>query len=665
MSLLSSQPKKFCPYCGRDIEAHYPICPYCGHELPKAQAVPQAAASSPLAASLPSSFNARQYFESKLDNIVRRFGSNSGPVASPLSSASPQSRQGIILTDCDKLGIKFFHDKVITARVSDNEVKQLASADIIRNYLGQYIEGLASAGIRYQLLDVSQPSFAQLLPPGKQHTWRQYLCLLDAVCQHNPALASYQTGLFIIGGQDVVPMATVNNPTYDADGEDAGTHYMEHDLDTDLVYSYASTDVNVDADGNLDPEPLILRTPRFAVGRYPLEDGLLDEHRFNDFLSYLKRSLHEYLPNDSKADAGIKVQTNMTTICESTVMVSELMMDGLPLMSLPSVPGLCQKDRLISPVHDLNVSPSVAETVANSGDGARILLQGIRQADMLTFILHGSHVPGARGYFGEDAKKTCNTLAFDPMFYAESKAPVVVSLSCWGGRFINYRPENSSVLTALSHRALLFLGASRSAYGIFDPHMDPQHPFIICGEVLVREFETHLLSGQPAGLAMLNARRMSIMSGMFAYDFCTMLEYNLFGDPLLSVMPAIAPVCGISKLEDYGMELRPNTELRQCFAGGREVAQEGKSDMKSLFDRLRNFNDRNLSDIRDRVNRLVYEQFNIEPRQLQTIRSIHEKGQSQPSGYLFRYETGNDNISRQTLLRTDREGRVSLVFGSI
>lgn len=671
MSLLSSQLKKFCPYCGRDVEADYPICPYCGKELPKPQAAATAATSS-FERHAASTFDARQHYTSMLDNIARRFsnGRSTTPASSSPSPAagaknmgsSPQARQGLILTNCEKLGIKFFNDKVISARDRDGEVKQYPSAEIIRNYLNQYIEGLAAADIHYQLLDVSHPSFAQLLPPGQTHTWRQYLNLLDVVCQQTPSLASYQTGLFIIGGQDVVPMATVNNPCYDGEKEDAGTHYLEHDLDTDLVYSYASAYVQVDAEGNLNPEPLIIHTPRFSVGRYPLEDGLLEESRLEDFLSYLKRSLHEYLPSAQKKEPGIRVQTNMTTICESTLMVSDLMMEGLPLFSLPSIQGISGKDRLISPRHNLELGATLEETMENSGQGGVLLLKGIQEADMLTFILHGSHVPSARGYYGEDAKKTCNTLAFDPALYAKSKAPVVISLSCWGGRFINYRPENSSVLTALSHKALLFLGASRSAYGIFDPHMDPKHPFIICGEVLVREFERHLLSGQPAGLAMLNARRMSIMSGMFAYDFCTMLEYNLFGDPLLSVQPAIAPVCGVSQLEDYGMDVEEAEVQKMNFAAGGETTDNAKM---SLLDRLRNFNDRNLADIRDRVNRLVYQQLNIEPRQLQSIRSIHKKDNAQACEYLFRYETGKNDHSRQTLVRTDVKGNINLIFGSI
>lgn len=672
MSSPSSQPKLFCPYCGRDVEAHYPICPYCGHELPRPQAATAPAAPSSANAPVASAFNARQYFASMLDNIATRFGkdrstrraSSTPSIATGAQAPSSQDRVGIILTDCEKLGIKFFHDKVISARDRDGEVKQYTSAEIISSYLGQYIDALASAGIRYQLLDVSQPSFAQILPPGQPRSWRQYLDLLDTVGQQNPSLASHHTGLFIIGGQDVVPMATVNNPCYDGESEDAGSHYMEHDLDTDLVYSYASSDVQVDADGNLNPEPLIRHTPRFAVGRYPLEDGLLEEHRFEDFLAYLKRSLQQYLPSTQKPEPGIRVQSNMTTICQSTLMVSDLMMEGLPLLPLPHIQGLSHKDRLISPLHNLVMGSTPQETAASSGQGGQLLLHGLRQADILTFILHGSHVPGARGYYGEDAQKTSNTLAFDPSFYAESQAPIVISLSCWGGRFINYRPENSSVLTALSHNALLFMGASRSAYGIFDPHMDPAHPFIICGEVLVREFERHLLSGQSAGLAMLNARRLSIMSGMFAYDYCTMLEYNLFGDPMLSVQPAIAPVCGLSQLEDYGMEVTDAKAQKMSFAAGNDEAHNAAG-RQPLLDRLRNFNDRNLADVRERVSRLVYAQLHIEPRQLKTIRTIHDRGNAQECGYLFRYETGNKDICHQTLVRTDREGKINIIFGSV
>lgn len=435
----------------------------------------------------------------------------------------------------------------------------------------------------------------------------------------------------------------------------------ERDIEADLLYCFSSRQcaaVNP-SDGFVDVNMLFSDGIRCFVGRLPMEDGVLSTKRRDEIMAYFGRAINQFQPSPNKP-LGLEVESILGTACESCRRVAGVMMEGLPLLRLNEEKGITENDIFVSPQLNFEEGHNTVDDLITHSVGGQHYHNAAQHADMLTFMLHGSPAPEGRGYFGENYEKTANTLAFSPELFQTYPAKIVSGICCWGARYVNYRVEDSALLTALSNNVLLFTGSCRSAWGIFDVLMPQDEDVISCAEVLIDRYNRYLLQGQPAGLALYNAKMDCINTtdteDAMPYNLCTILEFNLFGDPLLSV---------IQEETAYDWQTASVSPMAKQILSQRiqyEAEPQNEENM-SLLEHMRKRTNVNLEFIRERVNRELYERCGLTPQALAAIITAKKNGTE--CGYIFRYTKQNGALVSHTLAHTDTQGHIHTVISSL
>ena len=243
-----------------------------------------------------------------------------------------------------------------------------------------------------------------------------------------------------------------------------------------------------------------------------------------------------------------------------------------------------------------------------------------------------------------------------------SNVKIVSGICCWGARYVGYSRMQSTLLQAMYGNVLLFMGSCRSACGTFDIHVEEYGCDIALAETLLKYYLNYLLQGYDAGEALGRAKILQL-----THPDCedinmvlgTILEFNLYGDPLLSLVPQIErnPIEIIGSkdsLEDY-----PFRKLEPC-----EMLYDRKQEEHlSLLERLRRKVDNNLQDIREKVNKQLYANFGIEPRSLSAIYSYQTMSGNKE--YRFCYSEDSELYDNYTFVNVDEKGKINRIVGSI
>lgn len=545
----------------------------------------------------------------------------------------PSKKKGIIITNTRFLAQKFFDKDTINI---DGE--EIDCYKIIGYYLRDFIEKIDSYTY-YKLVDITFEDTTDF------KSWQSYARILnktyDEVAKNDEPI-----GLFIIGGNDVIPMPQVLNPLNDGS-------LSEKYLEADMLYAYYDEHIKslTFENGQVDALALMKQKPRFWVGRLPLENGLVEDD-FTNFKNYFDRVLNEYIPKETDdKKPGIVIQKHIATTCESAELVAKRVLEGIPLQPQDKRVGFIKDRMFISPGLDLRVDGSRKE------DYKEI----VKEADMQTFILHGSAYPSMECYYGESKDKSGHGyLAFTPELFDYSKLKVVSGICCWGGRYIGFPRMQSAVLKAIYSNVLLFLGSCRSACGTFDVHIEKLGCDIALAEVLLKYYLNFLLQGYDAGEALGRAKMLQL-SNPDCEDINmvlgTILEFNLFGDPLLSLVPL---------LPRRPIEIIGSCEISDDFADNHTYQLEFDKEQEehmSLLERLRKKVDKNLQDIKNKVNEQLYADYKIESETLKTIHSYQSK--LGPKQYRFCYCKQEDLYENKTIVNTDDRGNVKNIISSI
>lgn len=581
---------------------------------------------------------------------------------------------GVIFTDCRKLAVKYFGRNVL-----NNQKVEKSILSNIRRFITEYACACAEYGVRYSVLDVS--IYDPLIDVS--HGWRAYLKLLDRYCDQNGIDSGNGAwGLFIIGGSDVIPMPLVNNPSFilPVNTKDSMKE-PDMNVDTDLFYSYRSDEIVVDENLNADLNRIFNFMPRFLVGRLPLENDYLQTKFENDIGGYFRRSL------DSYKNGGIRVSSlPLVTSCESSRQVAKYTTKDIPLMSVESVLGLVDSNIIISPPYSLSER---IDTDNNNGTG--ICLQAQLAADMLVFILHGSDHPMVRDYLGENKFRNGddNTIGFTPELFPHCNAKCIAGICCFGARFIGYRREYSALLQAIYNNALLFMGASRSALGNFDSHLDINSSSspLYASEVFIRYYLACILSGMCAAEALMRAKVLYIdyshrNIGVESPQSVgvTLLEFNLFGDPLQRLIPVMDDY----RVPDVKYEIRSD-RFSAGYRNGCIVSSDGlrimgdaecltekrvystifyKEEEKSAEQELKvsEMVDRNFRKIHEEFTHKLYNILGVPPRNLYCIQKFQSSAGR--DGYSLLYKNRIGDIEQKTIVELDSEGNVRSVMGT-
>lgn len=590
------------------------------------------------------------------ENIVNK-------VRNGTNGAGGRGNGGVIFTDCAKLAFKYFGsaDRKVADPASSSAV---SAVDFVKGVISGYAERCRSFGVEYVVLDVSESRYTGRI--GNNSSWRDYLAVLDSFC------AEYGIGgdevvrsLFIVGGNDVVPMPTVLNPSSVVSDSVYAGNVAEHDVDSDMLYSYPGEMISMDRKGLPDMGRLLSSAPRFVVGRLPMEDGFMDTDFLSDVAGYFSRALDAY------ASSGLRLKSMpVVTCCDSCSEVSRMVMEGIPFTPLADAGGFVKGGMICSPAYEMDRLP--VEGNANGDRLAGVCMDAQISADMLVFMLHGTYVPKSPEYFGEDKGKTRSFKAFHSDCFRFADAGSVAGICCYGARFIGYRRSDSSLLQSVYNKTLMFMGSSRSAFGVFDMNLPEVGNRITGAELLMHYYLKNLMSGMEGGYALFKAK-MDYVTGHVEKEnipclLTSVLEFNFFGDPMLRL--AVGGASSAEGAEDgfrAAMFRSPDSsrvldswtsvEYRTVFSRDSAYGREtGMPDVRALVDE-------NLSGIHSVFAEKLYGVLGVKPRDLYCVKEYNDRS-SGKLGFTYGYCIDRGAFRSHVIADVDSCGNVNSVMES-
>ena len=313
-------------------------------------------------------------------------------------------------------------------------------------------------------------------------------------------------GILIVGGDDVVPFFHLQNPSDDDDSA----------ILSDNPYAVESGES--------------IYAPRVAIGRLP--DGSAGN------LSLLLRQIDTLLevrrnPPATENSSRI-VQAGIAALGAIGLAVSNSLSFGCAASTWESVSG--EAFSPLSTASSLRLSPPVIADDFQS--------QWIHGRRFFYFNLHGSL--DAPAWYGQVAAGGTDDrpplpIAITPELLSEADfaAPVVFSEASHAGNVSSKTATNSLALRFLSEGASAFIGPTATAYGTVTPPLAG-------ADLLAELFWENLRDGDRIGEALGRAKThyaadlMERQGYLDGDDQKTLLEFVLFGDPLMPVFQRVA-----------------------------------------------------------------------------------------------------------------------------
>lgn len=469
--------------------------------------------------------------------------------------------------------------------------------------------------INWQLIDVADSVYEDI----DTTNWSAYASIINDYYYGLGLQDVYNSPLFIIGGHDIIPMPKVPNPV-----SGIGKEY----LDSDMLYCF-------EPKRQIRLEDCISQKPRFAVGRLPLtRDWSLDALNayLNDCVDYL--------------DYGISIRGAVMTTTQSWLRASSEMMRDLPSVAL--------SDSYVPLNNRMVVSPDLDTEYEDMYQG---YVHELKKVDFLVCNLHGSDDPDVPFFIGEDTAHERYTVAVQPRMLQETTPYIFNTVACFGGRYVNYSLEDSMLLSAMAYGTMLYCGSCEIALG--GPDMEGN------SELMMKLYNIYLHKGMPAGMALIKAKQDYYRTcheddgdecAMF-----TILEFNLFGCPILSMQPKLAADYKPTLLGHHVAEkshiptYRPKTMTPIIQTAYQ--ADDIHAYVQSLVDG-------NIYHIRSIVEKEVYARLGLPAENLQQILTISQD--SYEIGYQFIYCWTPQESYRQFqmywLVNTDKQGKITKII---
>lgn len=494
------------------------------------------------------------------------------------ASKTTDNHRGVIMTDTYALASKF--------NVARNVV-----IDILKKYIDDI-----SAHINYQLLDVyeqlQQETYMPVFSSNNSKDWKAYHKIL-----YRNGLVRFREKteyLFIIGGEDVIPMPNIPNVFEITDTV----------IPTDFVYAYSSV---LYKDTMEIINSVSSQIINYHVGRLPLGTDA--------DISILKN----YLERASKVvKDGIPIQMSYAQCDPTWKRVSKKTMSILDREGLiPNIkidPFLCYENYFLSPYITVETVDNVFNPYAN----------------LFYFNLHGSNKQDTPCFLGRDINEDPDKFypAISPTSFCNSKFDnIIVTEACYGGKFIDLPTDGSMLLTALANKTLIYLGSSVVAMGCNDPQDENEEPSTCCADVIAKEFVASLMEGKTAGEALTRSRYVLYNSSNKS-QLLTMLEFSLYGDPSLkakfpdSIKAKINPEPTPSKLSEKGGEILST-----------DIVYSNKAD--SILSFVRQRVDLRFEEINSEIQHYL-SGYGVKPRKLTTIRRVRN---GQNTQHWYSYDT--------------------------
>ena len=462
-----------------------------------------------------------------------------------------------------------FTDTYVLAR--NLSVQQEDILYILHQYIAQ-----SSSYIEWHIVDIADPMYADVVDPDD---WFSYAKILTDFYYGLGLNEHYNCPLFIIGGVNEIPMPWITNPLAGA----IGGEYVY----ADMLYCF-----NYEGVSPITPSSFINQFPRFAVGRLPLSP----QHTITDLSDYLNNSVR-YLTSD------IHIRGAAMTTTESWITASADMMHDIPTVSL-SLDNVPLNNRMI-------VSPLLDITERDMYEG---FVREMHKIDFLTCNLHGDDTEGFPAFLGEDNEHSYYPIALQPSVLGHRSPVIFNTVACFGARFIGYDINDSMLYTALQNGTMLYAGSGEISLGGGDRAGN--------SELMMKLYNIYLHQGMPAGMALIKAKqdyyRTCHEDDGDEYAMFTILEFNLFGCPILSMQPK------------FNANYRPQllghhvaTKTRVNYHPIKILPVKGfAQDTNNLLSYVREQVDSNLSYIRAKVEQEVYERLGLSANNIERVSRI-------------------------------------------
>lgn len=428
-----------------------------------------------------------------------------------------------------KLGVIFTDTAVLADKYNCRRHEVI---DVINNY----IDGCRDHGIDWQLVDVGGHDFDYIF--NEDVSWQGYCRALADNCAGMGWQTDSNTPLLIIGGDDVIPVPIVLF-------QEPGVRELTP-LQADTLFCYppgfdihqelARFHENGYNKGELY-EYFISRAV-FNVSRLPLENGDVEFNFQHDLGGYLKRSMD--------SSGTITVNNMLPVSAFQWYFSTQKTVEYMPLLPLGPNNGCHMGDIFVSPL--LRIDNHNTDNTAMAE-----YISALGKADMLMFNLHGSNHPEITGFIGEgnvpigtDENNEPifeHPLAFDISLLPRCNARILNTEACFGARYINYPRWQSMLLSSLYNGGvLLYVGSCVSScfdQPILSPDVDVSSLRLTNqADRWISYYLDQQMQGVPAGLAMLKSKWLYYDEIGNEKDWrtpLTLLEFNQFGDPTLTV----------------------------------------------------------------------------------------------------------------------------------
>ena len=548
-------------------------------------------------------------------------GASAVPPMQGQSKSAPQpvadaleARYGIILTNANALARKYG-----------------CSTQDVYDVFNDFIQNAYDQRMYWTFLDIAQYGMGSANEPP---SWIECNEAVSRCIAENKLTAGADLHLFIIGGDDVIPIPRVEDPW----------QYGSERIPTDTCYAFEGTYI-VDLLDNRDSD-FTVGCARNNVARLPLEDGKLSTDIRSDLGAYFNIS--------GMYGDGIPVGNVLMISNRDWIPASCTMTQHLPLLYNNDDPELIRNGMYISP-----------KLLTQDAESLGIYCKSLDNADMLMFNLHGADAKGMCGFYSEAE-------AFNPSLLSHGKARVFNTVACFGARYVGYERNDSMLLSALyGGGVLLYTGSLVSVPMFSNGETDEVRELILNpgtgSEVLMRLYPLYQFKGMTGGKALLQAKCDYFNMCRNIEDDCfsmsTALMFCLYGNPMLNVRrsdhviesalrnDAMPPAA----VKADGMPLKKTMRQR---------LMQKDVNSQSLIDQIRGYVDDNLNAIRTMVEQHLYRQLGLNPQTLDSIDQF-----SRPTidgnyemGYSFNYHDPNRQYGADTFVEVDAKGKTKRIY---
>ncbi len=535
----------------------------------------------------------------------------------PIDRPDPfEEHYGILLTDSNALARKY--------GCTQQEVYDV---------FNDFIQTAYDQQMYWTFLDLAQYGIdsAQASPSWQECNEAVSRCIADNGLSAGPDLH-----LFIVGGDDVIPIPRIDDPWEHSD-DDAPQP-------TDTCYAFEGTYIPDLLEG--EQSDFTVEAARNNVARLPLEDGPLTTDIRSDIGAYFNVS--------GLYGGGIPVGNVVMISNNEWIPASCTMTQHLPLLYNTDDPELIRNGMYISP-----------KLLTEDQASLNIYRQSLAKGDMLMFNLHGSGENGECGFYSTDE-------AFNPSLFGDSRARVFNTVACFGARYSGYERNDSMVLSALYGGGILLYTGSLIPVPMFsDRQTDEARQLLLNpgtgSEVFMRLYPLYQFKGMTAGRALLQAKcdyfNMCRHVESDGFSLSTALMFCLYGNPMLHVRRRDYVV--ESALQNDAMPPAPvkgnGQAVRKTLL--QRVMQKDTGN-QSLVDQVRGYVDNNLNAIRSMVEQHLYRQLGLDP---QTLHSIDRFSRptidgNYATGYSFNYHDPTRPFAADTYVEVDAEGNTKRVY---